>query len=174
MYNVRALADGTGAVVERYRYSAYGSVTILDPNDNEIPESAVGNHYMFQGRRFDPETGLYYYRNRMMSSELGRFLQRDPLGYVDGWNLYAYVGNNPILYGDPLGKFAVSPNSGLYCREETYKVLSPVYKPPHLYWLEGGHAAVSRFSLWVKKEQKYSRTPPASIFVRQYVTPGAF
>jgi len=84
LYNVRALTDESGAVAERYRYSAYGKVTILDPNDQEINESTVGNVYMFQGRRLDAETGLYYYRNRMMSAELGRFLQRDPLGYVDG------------------------------------------------------------------------------------------
>ncbi len=100
LYNVRALTDEQGAVVERYRYSAYGEVTILDAGDQEIPASTVGNVYMFQGRRLDPETGLYYYRNRMMSAELGRFLQRDPLGYVDGWNLYEFV---TIVYLDPTG-----------------------------------------------------------------------
>ncbi|MCP4401559.1 MAG: RHS repeat-associated core domain-containing protein [bacterium] len=45
----------------------------------------------------------YYYRARIYSPELGRFLQTDPLGYVNGLNLYAYVGNNPASWRDPYG-----------------------------------------------------------------------
>ncbi len=103
MYNIRALTDGNGAVVERYLYTAYGEVTIFDANAQVITESAVGNPYMFQGRRLDAETGLYYFRNRMMSPELGRFVSRDPLGYVDGYNLYEYGGGNPLKRLDPMG-----------------------------------------------------------------------
>jgi uncharacterized protein RhaS with RHS repeats len=39
----------------------------------------------------------------MYSATLGRFLQRDPAGYVGGLNLYAYVMNNPLRYLDPEG-----------------------------------------------------------------------
>jgi len=47
---------------------------------------------------------LWYYRARMYSSELGRFISRDPIGYADGWNLYAgyfagYFGMDPSGLG---------------------------------------------------------------------------
>ena len=67
---------------------------------------------MFTGRRFDPESGNYYYRARIYSPELGRFLQTDPLGYVDGLNLYAYVGNNPLNWVDPYGLYAFEVDWG--------------------------------------------------------------
>jgi RHS repeat-associated protein len=66
----------------------------------------VGNPYFFTGRRLDFETGLYYYRARMVSPNLGRFLQTDPIGYADGINWYAYCGNNPVVFVDPSGSEA--------------------------------------------------------------------
>jgi len=59
--------------------------------------------YAFTGRRLDAETGLYYYRARYYKPEIGRFLQTDPIGYEGGLNMYAYVGNNPIMWTDPFG-----------------------------------------------------------------------
>jgi RHS repeat-associated protein len=103
MYNVRALTDSSGNVVERYRYSAYGAVTIFDDQGNQIARSAYGNRYMFQGRRLDEATGLYYHRNRYYSAALGRFVTRDPMGYVDGYNLYQYAGSYPTTASDPMG-----------------------------------------------------------------------
>ncbi|MBI9019134.1 MAG: RHS repeat-associated core domain-containing protein [Phycisphaerae bacterium] len=70
-----------------------------------LTESAVGNPYMFTGRRWDTETDTYYYRFRNYCPMLGRFMQNDPLGYVDGMNQYAYCGNNPGNYIDPMGLF---------------------------------------------------------------------
>jgi RHS repeat-associated protein len=58
---------------------------------------------MYTGRRYDPETGLFHYRARAYSPDLGRFLQPDPIGYADSMNLYAYCGNNPVNWIDPLG-----------------------------------------------------------------------
>ena len=42
--------------------------------------------------------GLYYCRARILSPQLGRFLERDPTGYKQGTNLYAYAENNPLVF----------------------------------------------------------------------------
>ncbi len=96
LWSVAALTDSAATVVERYTYDAYGCVTPA--------ASAVGNPYLFTGRQFDEETGLYFYRARYYDCVKGRFLQRDPLGYVDGMNLYEYVRSNPVVRLDPLGQ----------------------------------------------------------------------
>jgi RHS repeat-associated protein len=66
--------------------------------------SAAGNPYLFTGRQFDPESGNYYYRARVYSPALGRFMSMDPLGFEAGdYNLYRYVENNPLRFVDPTG-----------------------------------------------------------------------
>lgn len=68
------------------------------------PQSAIGNPYLFQGARYDAETGFYYLRNRYYDPRTGRFLQRDPIWdeqNVGGW--YTFVGNGPVSRWDALG-----------------------------------------------------------------------
>ncbi|MCC5830194.1 MAG: RHS repeat-associated core domain-containing protein [Phycisphaeraceae bacterium] len=68
--------------------------------------SAFGNEILFTGYRWNPETGYYQARHREYHPLLGRFMQRDPLGYVDGGNLYAGYF---VMWGgvDPWGLFLV-------------------------------------------------------------------
>lgn len=101
--SVVAISDGGGNLVERYEYDPYGQPSFFDANDNAFSQSAVGNAILFTGRDYDVETGLYYYRARTMHPQLGRFMQYDPLLYVDGYNVYEYVRNIPIRWTDPYG-----------------------------------------------------------------------
>jgi len=103
--NVAAITDATGHPVEQFKYSLFGQMQVLDGNGNPLSQSGLGNIWTFAARQWDPESGLLHYRNRAYSPELGRFLQQDPAGYTDGMNLYAYAGNNPLLFSDPYGLY---------------------------------------------------------------------
>ena len=103
--SVTEITDASGSIQESYKYSPYGNPSIFDSSGSPITSSAIGNPYMFTGRRWDDETAIYYYRERMYDPVIGRFLQRrDPLGYWDSMCLYTYVLNSPVNWGDPWGE----------------------------------------------------------------------
>jgi RHS repeat-associated protein len=90
--------------VENYHVAPFGEFKVYNSDGEEIQSSTIGNPYVFQGRQYDKETGIYYFRNRYYSPELRRFISRDPLGYDAGdINLYRFVGNNPYGGLDPMG-----------------------------------------------------------------------
>jgi RHS repeat-associated protein len=101
--SVTEITDGTGNLVESYRYDVYGTPTILAPDSRLLTTSLIGNRFLFTGRDYDPDTGWYNYRNRYYSPSAGRFVQPDPVRLQGGLNLYAYVGNRPNRTGDPFG-----------------------------------------------------------------------
>ncbi|MCK4999842.1 MAG: RHS repeat-associated core domain-containing protein, partial [Anaerohalosphaera sp.] len=101
-----------GSILERYEYNAYGKATVWNSTfttstTTSTTTSSYGNPYLFTGRRLDTlDTGdfeVMYYRNRYYDTETGRFLQKDPAGYVDGMNLYEYVQSKPVFGLDPYG-----------------------------------------------------------------------
>ncbi|MDC1143199.1 RHS repeat-associated core domain-containing protein [Planctomycetota bacterium] len=98
--------------VEHYRYDAYGRFTAYDGTGVELGTASSGykplSAYLYQGRRWDVETGLYQYRARYMNPRTGRFISHDPLGYIDGMNLYEFVGSSPLSLLDPMGTKACS------------------------------------------------------------------
>lgn len=116
-FNVTALSNSSGSVLERYHYSAYGDLTVLNPNFTlDTSGSDYASSYTYTGRRFDQETGLYQYRNRYYHAQLGRFTKRDPIGFEGSkWNLYEYVTSRPTIASDPLGLVGLhdyGPGSG--------------------------------------------------------------
>jgi RHS repeat-associated protein len=104
-YNITALLDNAGNVVERYVYDPFGQATILDANWTERAASAFAWVYLHQGGRFDDVSGLYHFRYRDYSPTLGRWTSLDPIRYEAGdVNLYRTVFNAPTVYTDPSGQ----------------------------------------------------------------------
>jgi RHS repeat-associated protein len=106
-WNVTALVNGSGSVVERYAYDPYGNIAFLSAAWGTLSASAYAWIHGHQGGRFDATTGLYYIRHRDLSPVLGRWIELDPLRFRAGdTNMYRYVGNDPVAYSDPSGELA--------------------------------------------------------------------
>jgi RHS repeat-associated protein len=95
--SVIGLSDGADSVQASYVYDVWGNTIGGD-------DGSIENPYRYTGREYDTESGLYYYRARYYSPQMGRFISQDPIGLASGdANFYAYVGNNPVNSVDPLG-----------------------------------------------------------------------
>jgi len=123
-----ALTDATGALVESYQYDVFGSASILNANYQLLTTSAVGNRFLFTGREWLPDVGLYDYRNRFYSPVLGRFLQTDPKGLSADVNLYRYVRGNPPRLNDPFGFDGIFEAIGAFVERVWETVVDTVSK----------------------------------------------
>ncbi|MBB4097481.1 RHS repeat-associated protein [Sphingomonas kyeonggiensis] len=90
--SVIAQADCAGNRNGTNAYDEYG-----------VPADGNFGRFQYTGQMWLPELGMYYYKARVYSPTLGRFMQADPAGYADGLNQYTYVGNDPVNFADPSG-----------------------------------------------------------------------
>lgn len=95
-----ALSDPKGKLKESIDYDVYGTPTFYDASGNLTQNSVINNNILFTGREYDTEANIYFYRARSMNPKLGRFMQHDPVLYMDGMNDFSYVLNNPLIHVD--------------------------------------------------------------------------
>jgi RHS repeat-associated protein len=96
------LTDAFGTIVWAADYKPFGEATIA--------VSTITNNLGFPGQYRDAETGMLYNYFRDYNPVLGKYTQADPIGLSGGINPFAYVGNNPINFRDPLGLWAAGFN----------------------------------------------------------------
>jgi RHS repeat-associated protein len=100
-------ADHLGSIIA-LTTSAGGTGSINAYDEYGIPGANNSGRFQYTGQAWIGELGMYYYKARFYSPNLGRFLQTDPIGYDGGVNLYSYVGDDPVDRTDPSGEDPVS------------------------------------------------------------------
>ena len=110
--SVTHLLNSSGAIIERYRYDAFGAPTFFNGGGTQILSTAFNNRFLFTGREYAatyrntyiPAFKFYEYRARAYHPGLGRFMSEDPKLFEAGdYNLFRYCHNDPIDFTDPMG-----------------------------------------------------------------------
>jgi len=103
--------DAAGAAVSYEEYHPFGTSAY---RSGKPGVNLSLKRYRFAGKERDDETGLCYFGARYYAPWLGRWTSTDPAGFVDGFNLYRYCRNSPVVLSDPDGRDPTDPRCDHY------------------------------------------------------------
>src|SRR5262249_17286238 len=98
--------DDSATIISYEEYSPFVSSTYQGVRS----QTEAAKRYRYTGKERDEESGLYYHGARYYAAWLGRWASCDPLGLVDGPNLYRYVRNRPVMLNDAKGTYPPRAN----------------------------------------------------------------
>ena len=151
--------NASGAVVLEREYGPWG----------DLLSGAATAGYAFQGREWDPEIALYYFRARYYNAAAGAWTADDPIGFAGGSNFSRFVNNNPTRFVDPFGLCSTaengpdSPNPRPRNPDGTIKPPPvPVPHRPDLEWKWNADLKNKRDGTWGPKNWRGPNPPSAS------------
>ena len=132
--NITGILDKNGKIIVKYKYDAWGNhaavcLNLKDGREEfcDITDETISftgkyatyktlaekNPFRYRSYYYDTETDMYYLKTRYYDPEIGRFITIDDVSYlapdtINGLNLYAYCGNNPVMNVDPEGNSSIS------------------------------------------------------------------
>ncbi len=130
--------DGQGALLSREAFYPFGGTAVW------AARSAVRNEpktRRYCGKERDA-SGLYYFGLRYYAPWLGRWTSADPLGEVDGLNLYRMVCNNPVTLRDIEGGYGIPATP-----------LAEIPTQAHMLWVGSAIPAANLYNAFMFKEQ---------------------
>jgi RHS repeat-associated protein len=95
------IADRQGSIIATTNASGVSTTYAYDPYG--VPREWSGPRFRYTGQAILAELRLYHYKARVYDPVIGRFLQTDPIGHADDFNLYTYGANDALNHSDPLG-----------------------------------------------------------------------
>ena len=110
MSNILGLVDDSGNIVVKYKYDAYGNrISITDTSGCDLGNI---NPFRYKGYYYDDDAQMYYCKSRFYVPSWHRWLNSDSISYLEpknitSLNLFTYCNNNPVMYVDPSGNFAI-------------------------------------------------------------------
>lgn len=154
--NVVSLIDPqTCQPIESYQYTSFGEETVYMTHAEPEEFSSGGNPWRFAEKRFDQKSGFILFGLRFYDPITGRWISRDPAGFIDGPNLYSYLHNNPLNHLDRFGLATENSQS----KFESYfygEVESHCYCEKHRTCKRGGDIGKTAVSSLPKITHNYS------------------
>ena len=128
----------TGAIAQRLDYDSFGRV---------LADTAPGfQPFGLQSGLYDPDTGLVHFGARWYDASTGRWLSKDPILLEGGLNLYAFCGNDPVNFVDPLGLCEVVKDGGEYVNKYVNDLSKHPFNP---FYVKG---VVGENDIWRHKD----------------------